>query len=123
MTVTVTATGIAEGVWSGIVSAPDPQPPDLEVLHGDTVLSRPALVPLEAERWRLDVPIPAERIADGVQVFVIRARGATEALASFTVVAGGPVTGDARAEIAQLRAELELLKSAFRHQNAPRAPG
>ncbi len=120
MTITVTATGIAGGVWSGVVTGPGPQPPDIEVLHESAVLARPALAPLGEERWRLDVPIPAHLIGEGLQIFVIRASGTEERLASFVVTAGAPVTGDPQAEIALLRAELELLKSAFRHQHAPR---
>ena len=123
MTITVTATGIAGGVWSGVVTGPGNQPPDIEVLHEAAVLARPGLVPLGAGRWRLEVPIPAHLIGEGLQVFVIRTRGAQEQLASFIVTAGAPVAGDAQAEIALLRAELELLKSAFRHQHAPREEG
>ncbi len=66
------------------------------------------------ECWHVRVPIPADRIADGVQTFVIRDRRAEQVLASFSIVSGDALAEDIRAEIGLLRAELDLLKKAFR---------
>lgn len=64
------------------------------------------------------MPIPAERIADGVQTFVIRDRRTDQGLASFAIVAGDALAEDIRAEIGLLRAELDMLKKAFRRHCA-----
>jgi hypothetical protein len=49
---------------------------------------------------------------DGVQTFVIQNAGQT--LGSFSIVSGRPLDHDLRSEIDLLRAELDLLKRAFR---------
>jgi len=64
--------------------------------------------------WLVRVPVPPERIADGVQTFVIRDRRTGEVLDSFAVLAGDALSYDIRAEMALLREELDLLKRAFR---------
>ena len=60
------------------------------------------------------VPIPTALLSDGVQTFLVRdpATGAT--LGHFTIVTGVPLEDDIRAEIDLLRAELDMLKKAFR---------
>jgi hypothetical protein len=62
----------------------------------------------------LRVPVPPDRLDDGVQTFLIRAADSGETLAHLTIVAGAPLEADLRAEIDLLRAELDLLKRAFR---------
>jgi hypothetical protein len=53
------------------------------------------------------VPIPADAIADGIQTFVIVDAADDTRLGDFTLIAGDAATDD-------LRAELDLLKRAFR---------
>ena len=60
------------------------------------------------------MPIPAERIADGVQAFVIRNTRDDIVLGSFSIVAGDALAEDIRAEMSLLRSELDMLKKAFR---------
>ncbi len=66
------------------------------------------------ESWHVSVPIPVDRIADGVQTFVIRDRREDMLLGSFSIVAGDALAEDIRAELSLLRAELDMLKKAFR---------
>ena len=66
------------------------------------------------EEWVLRVPVPADRIADGVQTFLIRDGDSGEVLDSFALLAGEALSQDIRAEMALMRAELDLLKQAFR---------
>ena len=61
----------------------------------------------------IPVPVPAELISDGVQTFVVQS-GDGQALISFAILAGEVLAHDLRAEIDLLRAELDMLKSAFR---------
>ena len=85
-----------------------------------TWLDRPVegveLTELDPEQgsWTLRVPIPSEAVADGVQTFVISDGESGEKLASFSLIAGAPAADDIRVEIELLRAELDMLKRAFR---------
>ena len=114
---TLTKTRLFEGVWEGVLASagPDATAPEIEVTHlqqpldGVEMTARPA-----STDWVLRVPIPADRIADGVQTFVIRDRRTGTVLDSFTLVAGDALAHDLRAEITLLREELDLLKRAFR---------
>ena len=60
------------------------------------------------------MPIPAEAIADGVQTFVITDQISSERLGYFTLIAGEALGDDMRVEVELLRAELDMLKRAFR---------
>lgn len=111
----LTKTRLTGGVWEGVLSGA-PEAPSIEVLHletpvpGVTVVARPGV----AGDWVVRVPIPAALLADGVQTFVIRDLQADELLERFCIIAGAPLEDDLRAEIGLLRAELDLLKRAFR---------
>ena len=113
---TLTKTRLLEGVWEGVLQGGDTDaPPDIDVTHFDTRVDGVELDRLpDGDGWRLRVAIPSETIADGVQTFVIRdgATGAT--LDSFAILAGEALSEDMRAEIELLRAELDMLKRAFR---------
>ena len=65
-------------------------------------------------RWTVRVPIPADLISDGVQSFVISDATTGTTLSSFAIIAGDALAEDIRAEMDLLRAELDLLKRAFR---------
>jgi hypothetical protein len=110
MQATLTGTRIVEGRWHGLLAGlADPR---LVVEH----LGRPLpfqIAPV-AGGHAVTVPIPAELLSDGVQTFVIRQDGQAEVLASFAVIAGAMVDTDLRAELDLLRAELDMLKRAFR---------
>ncbi len=103
--------GIWEGVLSGVATAPV-----LEVL----LLERPIAgvtaeaVPGREGEWAVRVPIPAEALTEGVQTFLIRELGTSDALAHFTVITGVAMEDDMRAEVDLLRQELDMLKRAFR---------
>lgn len=108
---------LAEGVWHGVLTfdgAGDWQP-DLSVTHlGEEIDGVEVTHDRVEEHWMVSVPVPIERIADGVQTFVIRDRPTNTVVGSFTIVAGDPLAEDIRAEISLLRAELDMLKKAFR---------
>lgn len=58
--------------------------------------------------------MPKEAICDGVQSFAIREAASDAMLGSFTLIAGEALDHDLRAEVSLLRAELDMLKRAFR---------
>jgi hypothetical protein len=115
--VTLTKLRLIEGVWHGVLTRGkhDTRQPDLVVTHLDQEIKG---VEVEHDRveecWYVRVPIPADRIADGVQTFLVRDRQEDSVLASFAIVAGDALAEDIRAEIGLLRAELDMLKKAFR---------
>ncbi len=118
----LTQTRIRAGIWEGVLSGAGPQPPRLEVILQERAL--PGLlvepVPGRAGDYAVRVPIPAEVLNEGVQTFLIRA--GTETLAHFTIVTGVAMEDDLRAEIDLMRAELDLLKRAFRRHCVETAP-
>jgi len=114
---TLTKTRLAGGVWEGVLSGgtPGAAPPRIEVSHLQEPLDGVEVVACPGdEGWTLRVPVPADRIADGVQTFVIRDGESGEVLDSFALLAGEALSQDIRAEMALLREELDLLKQAFR---------
>ena len=106
-----------EGVWHGAIKhrGRSDWQPNIEVTHLDFAVDG---VTIEEDRvdehWRIAVPIPVNRIADGVQTFVIRDRKEDVLLGSLSIVAGDALAEDIRAELTLLRAELDMLKKAFR---------
>ena len=114
---TVAKTRIHAGVWEGVVTAPDASDaePEIEVTHLERAVTSTALArDGKADRWTLRIAIPPELLADGVQVFTITDKATGQKLDSFTIVTGEPLEDDIRAEVELLRAELDMLKRAFR---------
>jgi hypothetical protein len=115
---TVTKIRFRNGTWEGVIqNAGDAGvPPDIQVLFQDKPLEGIALTEGSASgEWNLDITIPPHAIADGVQTFVIAEGGSCgQKLDSFTLIAGEAAVDDMRAEIELLRAELDMLKRAFR---------
>lgn len=113
----LTKTRLFEGVWEGILTAgeTDVTRPDLGVTHLDKPLGDVFVEDMdEAGQWHVRIPIPPEMIGDGAHTFLIFDMASGEALDSFTIIAGDAVSDDIRAEVSLLRAELDLLKRAFR---------
>jgi hypothetical protein len=92
-------------------------PPDIQVLYQDQPLAEGISITegSTSSEWALHITIPTQAICDGVQTFVItEGRGDGQKLASFSLIAGEATVDDMRAEIELLRAELDMLKRAFR---------
>lgn len=110
-------TRLFEGIWEGILTASDSaeQVPDIGVTHLEKPLGEVRITALDTPgTWSLHIPIPVEMIGEGAQTFLIFDKDSGETLNSFTIIAGDAVTDDIRGEISLLRAELDLLKRAFR---------
>lgn len=107
------------GIWEGKVfgaGSDHDGAPDLVVTHLGNEVQAVSIKPdpnLKGE-WLMRVAIPPETLSDGVQVYVITERGDSETLHSFSVITGEPLEEDIRAEVELLRAELNMLKRAFR---------
>ncbi|SEL56996.1 hypothetical protein SAMN05443999_106110 [Roseovarius azorensis] len=114
---TLTRTRLVGGVWEGVLARQGTANdlPEIEVTHLQEPLDGVEVTGNATEGlWQVRVPVPVERIADGVQTFVIRDRRTGDVLDSFALIAGDVLSHDIRAEISLLREELDLLKRAFR---------
>lgn len=111
----LTKTRIRAGLWEGVLSGAAAAPA-LEVLHLEKPVAgvQMAAVPDRSGEWLVQVPIPADLLSEGVQTFLIRDRETGLTLQHFTVITGVAMEDDMRAEVDLLRAELDMLKRAFR---------
>lgn len=112
----ISKTRLFEGIWEGIVTAEDPaaDQPHLDARFQENSLDNLKLVQVGDGRWTLRIPIPAHILADGVQTILIQDTMAQETLEVITIISGEAVAEDMRAEMDLLRAELDMLKRAFR---------
>jgi hypothetical protein len=112
---TLTKTRIRAGVWEGVLSG-SAEEPAIDVQHLEKPVAGVAVsaVPERSGEWLVQVPVPAELLSEGVQTFLIRNMATGEKLQHFTIITGVAMEDDLRAEVELLRAELDLLKRAFR---------
>ncbi|SPH16711.1 hypothetical protein DEA8626_00222 [Defluviimonas aquaemixtae] len=121
--ITLRASGIRSGHWEGEIEAQGDVPPSVEIWHMEQRLDGAEIAPSgEPGRWRARVPIPPEALNDGVQTFLVSDGASNARIGQFTIIAGVPLEEDIRAEIGLLRAELDILKKAFRRHCAEK-PG
>ncbi|MCV2867851.1 hypothetical protein OEW28_04355 [Defluviimonas sp. WL0002] len=114
----ITQSSLNAGVWEGQIETDDDTAPEIEIFLGDRVLGGLEVQQSGDRRWAARLPIPSDCIADGVRTFVVRTRGGGLPLWHFSLIAGQPAESELRAEIAQLRAELDILKQAVRRHLA-----
>ena len=111
----LTKTQMRQGVWHGIVTQSGSETPVIEALHLDKPVGDVTLTHVEADGyWALSIPIPLEIIADGVHTLVIQNKLTGDQIGHETFLAGDVLADDIRAEMDLLRAELDMLKRAFR---------
>jgi hypothetical protein len=114
---TLTKTRLVAGVWEGeLTTARADDPPELAVTHLERPLGAVSLTGIEgrAGAWLVRIGVPPELLSDGVQTVVISEARSGTRLGDFTIVAGEVLDDDIWAEVSLLRAELDLLKKAFR---------
>ena len=118
MLLRIEPTRFAEGIWRALLSQPSDlkaPPPKIEVLLQGSPIRGVRVDPLNMENcYELSVPIPPEAIGSGTYMLLIVEQGSSKVLARI-VLSGGDLNGeDLRAEMAELRAEIDLLKRLFR---------
>lgn len=103
------------GTWEGILTGPEGDvPPKLAATWLDRDLAAPEVVrSAEVGGWHVRLTLPPDVLTDGVHTVLIGEPGGAT-LAAETFVCGDLLEDDLRAEIALLRAELDMLKRAFR---------
>lgn len=110
------------GLWSARVQGPADGQPSLAVACltlpeiGTSAQSIPIthnMTTLGPGKWRLEVPVLP--LSGGLQSYVILEAETQIVLTSFTVISDPTsIEGDLAAEVAALRAELDLLKASYR---------
>ena len=116
--VTLTDSRIQGGIWQGVVhmARPGGGAPSFAVTCEGKPLpglsARPTGTP--PDTWRVEVPVPAEVLCDGLQILLVWETGTAEPIGHFSIVTGAVVDRDLVTEIDLLRAELEMLRRAFR---------
>ncbi len=108
---------IAEGLWIGKLSGADTAgTPEIRAYHLGVSVGG-VLVQADPKHqglWQVSVPIPAAALSEGVHTIAIMDGASQVQLGSFSIVTGAPLEDDIRAEVDLLRAELDMLKRAFR---------
>lgn len=109
----LTQTRIHAGLWEGMLTGAGPDP-RVEVRLDGRALPGLVLQPVPGRPgdYALRLPIPPEVLSEGVQTFLFCS--GDRLLAQFTILTGAALDDDLRSEIGLLRAELDLLKRAFR---------
>lgn len=114
-TLTLTPTRMRQGIWEGMVKQTGTGVPQIRVTHLDITVPDVEVKEAETEGyWQVQIPVPTAAISDGVQVFVIADATDDTTLGQFTLIAGEVLGEDLRTEVELLRAELDMLKRAFR---------
>lgn len=108
---TLTPIRFENGLWQGHLQAESE--PTVKVQYLGAALTDVRVAPAE-DGWLISIPVPVAALSDGVHSFVIVDAASTDKLGDFTIIAGAPATDDLRAEVGLLRAELDMLKRAFR---------
>ncbi|MEL6642404.1 MAG: hypothetical protein AAFQ79_00605 [Pseudomonadota bacterium] len=115
---TLTKTRLRAGIWEGRLggAAHDAGVPQLAAYHLERPLDDLSIEAVKdtTDQWAVHLPIPASVLSEGVQTILIKDQATDDTLANITLVAGTPLEEDLTAEIALLRAELDMLKRAFR---------
>ena len=113
--VVLTKTRIRAGVWEGVLTGAGAAP-RIEAQHLGQPVPGLTVTPLpdRAGDHAVRLAIPADLLSDGVQTFVLRDVATATTLAHFSIVTGMALDEDIRAEVDLMRAELDMLKRAFR---------
>ena len=121
MSAASTEVSLHNGLYTAHLSLPGipaDTPPDLALQYLGEDLPDAHLVHLSDDKWRLEVPIPPNLLSDGVHTLLLVKDQGTDLLHSHVIASGTALSQDMRAELALMRAELDLLKRAFRRRLA-----
>ena len=111
---TLTKVKLQNGTWQGVVTQA-PEMPLIAVTHlGRTVEDVDVVQGQTEDTWIVKFQIPQSAVADGVQTLLIKNASSDTVMDRVTLIAGEALGEDLRAEVDLLRAELDMLKRAFR---------
>lgn len=114
--------GLKSGIWQGILRREAP-PARLLLVHMGNRVGEARATAQDDGSWRVAAAIPAEKLSDGVQTFILLEDQGKDTeppqpgaphLASLSLIAGTPLENDLLAEMNLMRGELDLLKKELR---------
>ncbi len=114
--------GLKGGVWQGTIHR-EKAPGRVILTHLGEVVAEVEVTAAGQGQWHVSATIPADRLADGCQTFLLLEDNATgreqpqvnaRRLASLPMIMGDVLSEDIQAELSLLRSELDLLKREFR---------
>lgn len=115
---TLTKNRIHAGIYQGLLEtrSKDQPTPEIEMIHLGHVVGEVEIIRVEGQtnQWLVSAHIPTETLVDGVQTYNLVFAGQSEILDRFSIITGEPLEDDLRAEFDLMRAELDMLKKAFR---------
>ncbi|MGI9370571.1 MAG: hypothetical protein ACR2O2_17210 [Ruegeria sp.] len=111
----LTTVRFESGIWEAHVSFENE--PQIEIRHLDVVLDGVEQTKAQ-DGWNLRITVPVSVLSEGVHCLVAFDMASGLQLGSLTIIAGEPAADDLRAEVELLRAELDMLKRAFRNHCA-----
>lgn len=115
---TLTRTALSTGVYEAHLTLRSDRAIDIVARHdgqdvGDVCVTRNA-----DASYHLKITLPATLMSQGIQTMLIIDKAAHEIIDSVTIRAGDNLDEDSQAELDFLRAELDMLKRAFRRHCA-----
>lgn len=115
-TLVLTKTKMLQGVWEGLLTGgASGALPKLNVTHQGAAVLDVSVTELDTGKGHaVRIPIPPAAIADGLQTVLIEDGETDERIGSISLLAGEALGDDLRVEVDLLRAELDMLKRAFR---------
>ena len=124
MSAASTEVSLHNGLYTAHLSLPGipADAPDLALQYLGEDLPDAHLVHLSDDKWRLEVPILSNLLSDGVHTLLLVGDQGTDLLHSHVIASGTALSQDMRAELALMRAELDLLKRAFRRKLPKTSP-
>lgn len=106
---------LSGGMYRGVLQGGAEPAPEIEAIHEGEVLEGLSVTPLEGEPgYAVSLPLPARLIADDVRTVAFLDKQTSSLLDSVAVIAGVAAADDVRVELDLIRAELDMLKRAFR---------
>lgn len=116
--VILTKTVLRDGIWHGEArraDGADAPAPELSAWVADARVAAAEVKPSpEPHVWEVRLDLPRSVLSDGARTVLIRDEETGQTAAHLTVIAGAAAAEDLRAEVELLRAELDMLKRAFR---------
>jgi hypothetical protein len=113
---TLTKTGLSNGIYTATLAGrASDAAPEVSIMFRDTPLQGVEVTAADSPgAWTLRARIPDSALSDGIQVFLVIDSASGARLGDFAVIAGDGADDALRTEVELLRAELDLLKRAFR---------
>lgn len=105
------------GLWTVRLGASDgaKRPPAVSAQHLNVPLPGVEVLACEGgHEWQIQVPIRTSMLTDGVHTIILIDSETGESLDHLDLICGDELNEDLRSEVALLRAELDMLKRAFR---------